>query len=194
MRLDQFLADLLRRTAEIERRFDGMVSQGTVHEVEPKGGTVRLRIGGTDEEPFLSPPIPYAQTAGALKVHAPPSKGQQMTVLNGSGDFRQGLALPMTWSDSNKSPSEKGDENVLTFGNFRIELRGDELRITVGGFIVSLTADGAFFTVGGITHAISGNGVESKGGTVKHDEKNIGSDHVHGGVSPGGSNTAVPSN
>jgi hypothetical protein len=117
-----------------------------------------------------------------------------MTVLNGSGDFRQGLALPMTWSDSNKSPSEKGDENVLTFGNFRIELRGDELRITVGGFIVSLTADGAFFTVGGITHAISGNGVETKGGTVKHDEKNIGSDHVHGGVSPGGSNTAVPSN
>ena len=136
MRLDKLLGDILRRTAEIERRFDGMVKQGTVAEVDPKAGTVRIRYGGTDDEPFLSPPVPYAQTAGALKVHAPPSKGQQMTVLSGSGDFRQGLAVPMTWSDSNKSPSEKGDENVLTFGSATVELRGDEIVVKVPRLLI----------------------------------------------------------
>ncbi len=152
MRLDQFLADLLRRTSEIERRFDGMVSQGTVHEVDPQGGTVRLRIGGTDDEPFLSPPIPYAQVAGALKVHAPPSRGQQMTVLNGSGDFRQGLALPMTWSDANKSPSDKGDENVMTFGSATVAVRGDEIVVKVPRLLIECD---------GTTLELSGNGLRA---------------------------------
>lgn len=192
MRLDQILTELFRRQAETERRFDGLVRQGTVYSVDPKNGTVRVRIGGTDDEPVLSPSIPYAQTAGALKVHSPPSKGQQMTILNGSGDFRQGLALPMTWSDKNVTPSEKGDENVITFGNFRAELRGDELLITIGGFSISMKDSGATFTVGGVTHEITGSGVKTAGGKIEHDGKNIGSDHVHGGVIPGGANTDVP--
>lgn len=194
MRLDTLLADILRRSAEIERRLDGMVRQGKVTEVDPKAGTVRVRYGGTDDEPFLSPPIPYAQIAGGLKVHAPPTIGQQMTVLSGSGDFRQGMAVPMTWSDANKSPSDKGDENVLTFGNIRAELRSDELLITVGGFALSLKAEGATFTVGGVTHVIGGEGVATRGGRIEHDEKNIGADHIHGGVLPGGAMTDVPAN
>lgn len=147
MRLDKLLAEIVRRTAEIERRFDGMVKQGPVAEVDPKAGTVRVRYGGTDEEPFLSPPIPYAQIAGGLKVHAPPTVGQQMTVLSGSGDFRQGLAVPMTWSDANKSPSEKGDENVLTFGSLTIEARGNELVIKVPRLFVE--CDGTTFELTG---------------------------------------------
>lgn len=194
MRLDQVLGELFRRQAETERRFDGLVRQGTVHSVDAKNGTVRVRIGGTDDDPVLSPSIPYSQTAGALKVHSPPSIGQQMTVLSGSGDFRQGLAVPMTWSDKNGTPSDKGDENVITYGNFRAELRGDELLITIGGFSISMKESGATFTVGGVTHAITATGVSTLGGKVEHDGKNIGSDHVHGGVFPGGADTDVPSN
>lgn len=194
MRLDQLLADIFMRTAEIERRFDGMIKQGTATDVDPKAGTVRIRYGGTDEEPFLSPPIPYAQMAGALKVHAPPSEGQQMTVISGSGDFRQGLAVPMTWSDSNTSPSEKDDENVITFGDVRIELRSDELLISIGGFSISLQASGAKFTVGGVTHELTAGGLSTKGGKIEHNKKNIGSDHVHGGVERGRSMTSSPFN
>ena len=194
MRLDQLLADILRRIAENERRQDSMIKQGTVAEVDPKAGTVRIRYGGTDDKPFLSPPIPYAQMAGALKIHSPPSVGQQMTAISGSGDFRQGLAVPMTWSDSNTAPSEKGDENVLTFGNARVELRGDELLISIGGFSISLSTSGAKFTIGGVTHEISAAGLSTKGGKIEHDEKNIGSDHVHGGVERGGSRTSGPAN
>ncbi|OAE43920.1 phage baseplate assembly protein V [Brucella intermedia] len=194
MRIDKLLVEVLRRTAEIERRFDGMVKQGPVAEVDPKSGTVRVRLGGSDKEPMLSPPIPYAQIAGGLKVHAPPTIGQQMTVLSGAGDFRQGLAVPMTWSDNNKSPSEKGNENVLTFGDARIELRGDELLLTVGGFSVSFKASGATFSVGGVTHEISASGLTTKGGKIEHNEKNIGSDHIHGGVERGGATTSGPAN
>lgn len=147
--MKQVLIDIVRRVAEMERRFDGMVQQGKVAEVDPVEGTVRVRIGGDDGDPFLSPPIPYAQMAGALKAHTPPSVGQQMTVLNGAGDFRQGLALPMTWSDENAAPSSKGDENVLTFGEAKIELRGDEIVLTVprlllkcGGSTFELTDSG----------------------------------------------------
>lgn len=194
MRLDDFLADMVRRIAEIERRQASTVMQGTVHEVDPKAGTVRIRYGGSNDEPFLSPPIPYAQMAGALKAHTPPSVGQQMTVINGGGDYRQGLAVPMTWSESNAAPSDKGDENVITYGNFRAELRGDELLITLGGLSLSIKGDGATFKVGGVTHVISGNGVDTTGGDVKHDGKNIGASHIHGGVVPGGATTDVPAN
>jgi hypothetical protein len=39
---------------------------------------------------------------------------------------------------------------------------------------------------------ISPAGVAIQGGTVTHDGKNIGVDHVHTGVTSGASNTGVP--
>lgn len=194
MRLDTLLAEILRRTAEIERRVDGVLKQGPVTHVDTKAGTVRVRLGGADGEPFLSPPIPYTQIAGGLKVHAPPTVGQQMTVMSGAGDFRQGIAVPMTWSDSNASPSKKSDENVLTFGDVRVELRDDELLIKIGEFTLSLKASGASFKANGVTHTITSDGLSTKGGNIKHDQKNIGSDHVHGGVRRGSSKTSDPAN
>lgn len=177
MRLETLLVDMIRRTAEIERRLDGIVKQGPVAEVDPAAGTVRIRLNEAGAaEPFLSPPIPYAQLAGALKVHTPPSVGQQMTIVSGAGDFRQGLAVPMTWSDQNAAPSDKADEHVLTFGDVRLDLKADSLTITVGG----------------VTLAISGSGVAVSGGEVRHDGKNIGSTHKHEDVEPGLALTGIP--
>lgn len=143
------LVRLDANVAEINRRLENGDRHGTVHEVDPKKQRVRMRLGGTDDEPFLSPWIPYNQTAGALKFHSPPSKGQQMTFRAPDGDFRQGYAIPLTWSDENKSPSEKGDEHVATFGEFKAEVRGKELTIEVpriflkcGGSTFELTGDG----------------------------------------------------
>lgn len=173
----RLFVDAFRRIAELERRADGMVKQGRVAEVDPKAGTVRLRLNeeGADE-PFLSPPIPYAQMAGAMKVHSPPSVDQQMTVISGTGDFRQGLAVPMTWSDKNAAPSDKGDEHVLTFGNVRIELKDGGLTLTIAG----------------VTFQFSGDGFVQTGGKQEHDGKNVGSSHTHGGVERGGANTNPP--
>lgn len=173
------LAKLAARLAEIERRVYGQIRHGTVHSVDPATGTMRLKLGAaTGGGDFLSPDIPYVQHAGALKAHVPPSVGQQMTILSPGGDWRSAVAMPMTWSDHNQSPSGASDENVITFGAVNLSLKAD-----------SLTA-----TIGGVTFKVSAQGVEITGGTVKHDGKNIGSTHIHGGVDPGPAQTTAPAN
>jgi len=109
------LVELASRVAELERRFSGIMRHGTVEEVDPGKQIVRMNFGkDVDGEPFLSPWVPYAQIAGALKVHTPPSKGQQFTMLSPTGDWQQAVALPMTWSDQNKQPPSTDDENIVT--------------------------------------------------------------------------------
>lgn len=188
------LLRLSNRISEIERRFSQSIRHAPVKEVNAAEGWVRLDLGKGDDGQILSPKIPYAQMAGGLKIHAPPTVGQQMTMFAPGGDPAQAMALPLSWSDQNKTPSDKGDENVLTFGNVRVELRGDEILATIGGFSLSLKASGATFDVGGVTHQITAGGVSTDGGEVQHDGKNIGSSHVHGGVERGGSNTSSPAN
>jgi phage baseplate assembly protein gpV len=189
------LVELASRVAELERRFSGTMRHGTVEEVDPGKQIVRLNFGKDVEgKPFLSPWIPYAQIAGALKVHTPPSKGQQFTLLSPTGDWQQAVALPMTWSDKNQSPSSNGDENVLTYGNVRATIKDDLTQVDVGGTVLEVTSDHVKITVGGVTVEISGEGVAIMGGKVTHDGKNIGSTHKHGEVMSGGSLTGVPAN
>ena len=171
------LVELASRVADLERRFAGVVRHGTVEEVDPAKQIVRVKFGeDKDGKPFLSPWVPYAQIAGALKVHTPPTKGQQMSTLSPSGDWMQAVALPMHWSDANPSPSKNGDENVATYGNVRITVKDDLVQVIVGGTKVS----------------ISSAGVKIEGGRVEHDGKNIGKDHKHEDVTPGGGLTGVP--
>lgn len=134
------LVELASRVAELERRFSGTMRHGTVEEVDPAKQIIRLNFGESDDgKPFLSPWIPYAQTAGALKVHTPPSKGQQFTLLSPTGDWQQAVAIPLTWSDKNKSPSQKGDENVLTFGQVKGTIKEKLVETKVGGTTVKQT-------------------------------------------------------
>ena len=171
------LVELAARVAELERRFSGLMRPGTVAEVDPAKHIMRLNFGDSDDgQPFLSPWIPYTQVAGALKIHTPPSTGQQFTMLAPSGDWQQAVALPLTWSDQNKAPSDNGDEHVLTFGNVRITLKDN------------LTA----VKVGDVTMTVTGDGVAITGGRVEHDEKNIGSTHRHEDVISGADLTGVP--
>jgi phage baseplate assembly protein V len=144
------VALLAARVAELERRVASMIRHGTVEEVDAKKHRVRLRIGEDGQgQPFLGPWVPYAQIAGALKVHTPPSKGQQLTLFSPGGDFRQALALPLTWSDENKSPSEKGDEHILTFADVKIEVRDGQTKLTVGDAVIDTKKDSITVTLGG---------------------------------------------
>jgi len=173
------VVELAARIAELERRFSGVLRHGTVEEVDPARHRVRLNFGkDINGGPFLSPWVPYAQIAGALKVHTPPSKGQQFTALSPNGDWRQAVVLPMTWSDQNASPSTASDEHVLTFGAVRLTIREEVLQVQVGGVNLKVTPDGLAIT----------------GGKVTHEAKNIGATHIHRGVIPGGGLTDVPAN
>jgi phage baseplate assembly protein V len=187
------VVELAARIAELERRFSGVMRHGTVEEVDAGRQRVRLNFGKDVEgKPFLSPWVPYAQISGALKVHTPPSKGQQFTALSPNGDWQQAVALPMTWSDQNKSPSSKGDENVLTYGNVTVTLKDGLCEVVVGAATLKLTSAAVTVKVGGVNVEVSDAGVAITGGKVTHDGKNIGSTHIHGGVVPGGGLTDVP--
>jgi phage baseplate assembly protein gpV len=189
------LVELASRVAELERRFSGTMRHGTVEEVDPAKQIVRLNFGKDVEgKPFLSPWIPYAQIAGALKVHTPPSKGQQYTLLSPTGDWQQAVALPLTWSEQNQSPSSNGDENVLTYGNVRATIKDDLTKVVVGGTEFQITSSLVKIKVGGVEVKITDDGVAITGGTVTHDEKNIGSTHKHGGIVRGGALTDPPAN
>ncbi|PZU95567.1 MAG: hypothetical protein DI527_00735 [Chelatococcus sp.] len=125
---------LVARIARIERRVVNGVRHGTVEpgSLDLTNKTVRLRIGGTDEKPLLSPPVRYAQHAGKFKLHLPPSDGQQMTLLSPTGDFKQGLAIPFGWGGENPSPSDKDDEAVFTIGSTKFLVKGDEVFVQRG--------------------------------------------------------------
>ncbi len=171
------LVELASRVAELERRFSGVMRSGAVEEVDPKKQVVRLNFGQSEDgQPFLSPWIPYAQVAGALKIHTPPSKGQQFTLLAPSGDWQQAVALPLTWSDNNKAPSDKGDEHVITYGDWTITLKGKTLDIKCGGTSWNL----------------SEKGLKQNGGGIEHDGQLIDKTHKHIDSMPGPAKTGVP--
>lgn len=170
------LLDLAFRIAILEQRLASMVRHGPAAEVNAAEGWVRLNLGEGEDGPLLSPKINYAQMAGGLKLHAPPTVGQNMTIIAPNGDMRQAIAVPMTWSDQNESPSDKADENVLTFGSVRIALTDGGVKVTVGGFSIDIT----------------GAGLKALGGKIEHDGKEIGSTHRHRDVEPGAGQSGEP--
>ena len=172
------LVELAARIAELERRFSGMMRHGTVAEVDTETQRIRLDFGpahGTSGR-FLSPWIPYAQFSGALRVHTPPSIGQQFTAMSPNGDFQQAVAVPLTHSNANPSPSTAANQNVLSYGDVNVTLAEDSLEIAVGS----------------VRFKVDGTNVEITGGEVRHNGKNIGDSHIHSGVRSGPSVTGTP--
>lgn len=180
--LSEIFVEIMERIARLEQRTAHAAVHGAVTDVDTEKQLARIRIGGTDEEPYKSPWIPYAQFAGALKVHTPPTVGQNMTLFSPTGDPSQGALLPLTWNDANKSPSTKADENVITFGNVRIELKNDRLYVKVGGSEITITGD---------KMTVKAN-TEFDGDTVKHKGVSIDKTHKHKGVAAGAALTDVP--
>jgi phage baseplate assembly protein V len=128
------LLEALTRIAEIERRMDCLFRHGAVTERRKVDGRwlVRMRIGGSDTEPFLSPWIPYALPNGGpdgLNIHRVPKEGEQLTLLSPAGDFQQGVAVPLSWSDDHPSPSDDPDAVVISHRKFRLTLKDGNLTV-----------------------------------------------------------------
>lgn len=105
------IVELVARVTDLERRVAGVMRHGTVAEVDPGRQRIRLDFGPAHgaEGRFLSPWVPYAQFSGELRVHTPPTVGQQFTVMSPTGDFQQAVAVPLTHHAGNPSPSTAGD-------------------------------------------------------------------------------------
>lgn len=184
MSLHRVLRSVFERLQEHERRLAGGHWVGKTTHVDAEKHLIRMALGKDDDgAEVLSPWIPVAQAAGALKLHSMPSVGQVMVARSEAGDLEQGVAEPYHWTDDNPSPSQNGGEHKLTFGDVTI----------------TLVAGGLTFQVGDTTVEISGGKLEvhteefvTRGASLKHNEKEIGDTHRHSGVEPGGANTNVP--
>ena len=129
---------MLIRIAELERKLDSLFRHGPVHDRNKIDGHwfVRLKIGGTEQEPFLSPWIPCSSPNGGpagLNVHRVPATGEQLTMLSPAGDPRQAVAASLFWSDDHPPPSEDGDAVTITHSKFRLDLKDGALTIETKG-------------------------------------------------------------
>lgn len=61
-----------------------------------------------------------------------------------------------------------------------------------GSAYLSFDDAGLYFTAPGVTVSITAAGVVITGPAVTHNGKNIGDTHTHGGITPGGGTTGVP--
>lgn len=177
---DQLVAvirSIFGRLAEHERRIAGMNTPGKVVSVDHGAHKARFSIGkDVDGNDVLTPWLAYGQTAGALKIHNPPTVGQTMVLRSANGDIEQAVAEPLFWSDENPAISDDGSIRKIAFGDVAITLSSGGIEVSVAGTVFSF----------------SGDGYAQEGGTVEHNTKNIGGDHKHSGVVPGGGNSGPP--
>ncbi|MCX5571480.1 phage baseplate assembly protein V [Kaistia nematophila] len=171
MGLLERLVEIERKIAEQDRRSRNRRRTGTVSEVDTAKGLARVQIG-KGEKPYILPWMPWKEiSAGGTSSHIPPTVGQQVDVVSESGDLTDGVIDFSTHSNANPRPHD-GPEAVIVHGG---------TRVTIG--------DGKVEIVGDVT--IRG-ALTVEGARVSHNGTNIGDSHVHGGVTPGGSDTAPP--
>ena len=120
---EEIFVNMLYRLEELERRMENRTRTGTIHEVDAKKGTARVKIGEDSEtgEPYLSPAVPWKEAAmGNIKFHTPPSVGEQVKLVSESGDITDAVIDTSLPSNQNKRPHDKEDEHVRTVGGTRI--------------------------------------------------------------------------
>lgn len=172
------LVELAGEVAELRRRQSQMHRRGRIDGIRNGGNEVRIKFGeDEDGNPIRSPWIPVTGSNGAVKTRPRYSEGEHVFVDNIDGDWENAEIRPSNHHNEGQSPTQDPNETVIH------DEGGARLSFKNGAFI---------FKVGGVTHTIDQSGITTTGGSIKHDGKNIGSTHVHGGVDPGGGNTAGP--
>jgi phage baseplate assembly protein gpV len=139
--LVRLVLSLQREVAALRRMAAGTLRFGTVRNVDTERKAVQLLLSDQNGREFLTPWRPWGEIAGDEKSWRPPTPGQQMMMVAPHGDLRQSVALPMTFSDQNPSPSSdeatriisKYGDGLLTFtdGGARAEFSAP--RVDLGG-------------------------------------------------------------
>lgn len=151
---------LLRRVEELERRINNTVREGRVEEVDAQKG-YRVAIAESDDGPVKTTWIKGGENAGSLTTWAPMKKGQKVKLISPNGEIgASSLVLPHNYSDGHDQPSQNLEEPML-------KTAGVTLRFSAGGLV------------------IEGNLIVN-GGSVKHNDHEIGAMHKHKNTQPGG--------
>ena len=91
--------------------------------------------------------------------------------------FQDGVFMPDAMSNGDAPAGQSG----------RVVIGAND-----GSAFFSFDGSGLYFSCGGVEVAITGAGISITGGTVTHNGVNIGDDHAHTGVTPGGGTSGPP--
>jgi phage baseplate assembly protein gpV len=150
-----------------------MVRVGRVVSVDPGTARAKVSFGGETE----SADLPFmAMRAGAARIWAPPSVGEQVWVLAESGETAQGVILGAAFQNDIPAPSGAGEAVEVHLGTSSLVIAPDSISLTVGGVSV----------------VVSGSGLAVTGGSVTHNGTSIGDTHSHSGIEPGPGTTGAP--
>ncbi|MFC6444565.1 phage baseplate assembly protein V [Shinella zoogloeoides] len=169
----------LARMEAAERRMSMMLIPGKVGPVDPERRRLRLKLGKNSKgEDVLGPWTRWQEAGvGQLSIHSEPGGDEQMMLISLSGTVGAGsIAIPATFDQDHAAPSKASDLSMFARGQTRIEMKGDQL----------------VFRAGGCTAVLDAAGWQTLGGGVFHDDVQIGKDHVHEDVEPGGALSGKP--
>lgn len=170
--LPEQMSDLYRRLGEIERRNRNRRRTGTVSDVRGDG-YYRVLLSEQGGKEFKTGWIrPRQLGAGTVKIDVVLAEGEQVDVVSENGDLTDAMIEMSAYSNDNPREGDGtplhikiGGNGIIICGTLRIE--------------ADVEIDGK---------------VTITGAGVTHNGANIGSTHIHGGVTPGGADTDVPSN
>lgn len=170
--LPEIIVGLATDLQQLKTAFGNSLRVGPVEQIDAQKG-YRINEGvGSDGQPKLSPWYPHPESGGQTSSSFPLSKGQIVGILHPNGNPRQGVLIRGGYSGENGPPSEDMQANVLK------------------AFGITITMKDGTTTLEGDLH-VKGN-VDFEGGHVRHNERNIGDDHRHIDVMPGGGLSGPP--
>lgn len=172
-------------SVELSRRLENIIRIGTVAEIDYAARRVRVESGE-----LLTGWLKWrAGRAGQTRTWDPPTIGEQVMILSPSGELANGIVLPSIYCDEFDAPSGNRDEHTVrypdgaqvTYNHATGALHATGIRTATieAADLITLDTPEVFVTGTVIADRVISHGV------VLHS-------HTHVGVTPGNSNTGVP--
>jgi len=178
MSIEDALDRLLRQYHELARvverqgvLLNNIIREGVVQSVDYKAGTAVAMAHGIPTKP-----IKWTEPAGDIVEWTPLAPGERVMVVSPGGDLGRAFIVRGGYTDDAPQPHNEAAQK----------------RTKIGAAVVTQSADGLLIDIDGTTFSFTKGGFAQVGGTQTHDEKNVGSTHVHGGIIPGGADTRGP--
>lgn len=186
---------------EVQRQLANLVRIGKVAELDEANARVKLSVSGltTDWLPW------GAARAGKTRTWSPPQVGEQVVMVSPFGDMGQAVVIGSLFSDSSAAPAASKDQETTVYPDgstvdYNSATNTMTVTVAAGGNVVincqvatvnaatSVTLDTPQTTLTGNLTVQGSTDVQA----IVSLGKNISGTHTHGGVLPGGANTAVP--
>lgn len=168
---------------DADRRLGNIIQIGRVKAVNGNLVQVDFDGGVSDWIPCATP------QAGRVRKWACPKVGEQVIIASPSGELSGGAVIGSLFQDEMAEPSTNEDDDASYYDD------GAVIGYDQGGhnFLVDIPGGGSItLRCGASSITISDAGVAIESPTLTHNGKNVGDDHTHGGVVPGGANTKGP--